>query len=442
HAAKRTISVCSALELLRQALLESEAADPVVPLLTAWIENLEEEYPGFSSAEPEGRWPAIAAAAEMGADGRTGVASPGFGEFPPDRTGATPLSDRTTALAAGDLSVRLPPGVWAASRGRLDVDGFRVERLDVLSGRAPFSLTVGRGAAGYGFANGGSVVLSGTAPLDRIDVSTTRPFRLPAPLAGLGTISLNTFVGQLREARHVDRPFLWGAKVSLRPHSRLTLAIHRAAMFGGDDGDPITAKRLLDMIIGRVAGVGFENQVVSVEGILRLPTESVLPLSIYMEWGAEDAAGAWWDVPGRVIGGYVPTVPGLAQVSLGVEYASLAPSCCDNPEWYRHWSFPGSWVRWDQPLGHSLGGHGTEWRTYADVQMPSLRIVADGAAFRRSRGYENLFVPGRDGTSWGAGAGLRWRPAGSSEIFGSAAIEEGDRWRERSFNLGARLFIP
>src|SRR5690606_18134300 len=121
--------------------------------------------------------------------------------------------------------------------------------------------------------------------------------------------------------RHEEEPYLWAGSVSYHPHSRVALGINRAAMFGGDQ--PVTARKVVDMLIGQLSGLGFENQVVSVEGRVALPSEAVLPLTAYLEWGAEDAAGAWWDVPGRVFGISAPSLPGSPATSLAIEYASF-----------------------------------------------------------------------------------------------------------------------
>src|SRR5690606_1243413 len=96
-----------------------------------------------------------------------------------------------------------------------------------------------------------------------------------------------------------------------------------------------------------------------------------------------------------------PAVPGMESTSVGVEYTEFAASCCGNPEWYRHWSFPGSWATGDQPLGHPLGGHGSELLLLTETHLLDARLRLHGRFFVRERGIENLYVPGREGRSRG-----------------------------------------
>src|SRR5690606_12830442 len=201
---------------------------------------------------------------------------------------------------------------------------------------------------------------------------TARPVDLPWVLGLLGPVSLDLFVSRLwDDDRHVREPFLWGGNLTLHPFSRLGLGVHRVVMFGGKGYDePVTLKTFADMLIGRVANLGFENQLVSVEARLRLPTESWVPLTAYMEWGAEDAAGGWGDVPGRVLGLESPAIPGLQALSLGAVYPSMAAQCCGNSPWYRHHAFHGNGTAADRPLGHPLGGEGWEWAAYGALDRP------------------------------------------------------------------------
>src|SRR5690606_8430024 len=120
---------------------------------------------------------------------------------------------------------------------------------------------------------------------------------------------LTTFIARIREDRHPTRPFFWGASLAIQPHWRSTLYIHRGAMVRTDGEFPISLANIGALLIGSVRAGGFENQIVAAEARLHLPTERVVPLTAYLEWGAEDAAGGWWDVPARIIGLEIPMVP-------------------------------------------------------------------------------------------------------------------------------------
>src|SRR5690606_29497842 len=122
---------------------------------------------------------------------------------------------------------------------------------------------------GYAHGFGGGTALTGDAALDAIQIYTREPFRFPSILSRIGIISIHTFLGRLQEDRHPDDPFIWGASGQVQPHWRLMVGVHRAAMFGGDEA--VTFSRVVDMLVGRVAGVGFEDQIVSVSGRAILP---------------------------------------------------------------------------------------------------------------------------------------------------------------------------
>src|SRR5690606_12877298 len=142
----------------------------------------------------------------------------------------------------------------------------------------------------------GGGALTGAATIDAGQLGTRQAVERPGIVQPLGHAALHTFVGRLDEERHPDDPWFWGASLRIQPNRRLTLGVSRAAIFGGDEA--VTTERVLSMLIGRVVGLGFENQVVSASGRLTLPTERVVPLALHLEWGAEDAAGSWWAVPG------------------------------------------------------------------------------------------------------------------------------------------------
>jgi len=203
----------------------------------------------------------------------------------------------------------------------------------------------------------------------------------------------------------------------------------------------ITARTLLDMLIGDANGGSFENQVVSLSGRFRLPTERWLPLTAYLEWGAEDGAGAWRDVPGRVMGLRVPAIPGAERWSLAVERATFAGRCCGNPEWYRHGGFGGNWSGEEVPLGHPLGGHGEEISLHGAGVAVGGRLRLEAELFRRDRGAENLYAPGREGRSRGGRGAVAWQPTRAAELFVELADEQGSGWTERSLRAGGRAFL-
>lgn len=427
--------------LLQAAQATSSRSYPLGDLAQEWYERYVEEYPEMTLLLRGAPLGVDLLGSAAGAEYVTGSgrSAPGKGEAP-FQTGASPLPDpiggslrlRVAAAVGNHLSVDVAP--------ELDRAGFRLAGGDLRLAWNAWHLAVGREAVGYGWARNGGVVLSGAVPLDRVAIATARPLALPGVLGLLGSATFHTFLSQLPEERHPGSPVLWGMSGSLRPHPRLLLAVHRAAMIGGERGEgPVTVGSILRTLVGKHAGV--ENQIVSGEVRYRLPTDGVVPLSAYCEWGAEDSAGAVMQVPGAVCGLLLPAVPGLPALAVGVERAYFGSSCCGNPPWYRHWAYPGAWSGSERPLGHPVGGSGTEWLGYTETSLLDARLHLQGRVFARERFEENLFVPGRDGASRGFEADVVWKVGSPVEVRIQTGVEAGTGWSERWLGLGAYILF-
>jgi hypothetical protein len=442
------------LEVVEAALREAatravERAPAVAELAASWHARLLEEHVGLTAAAEPPAVPVmlpgadipiwLGAVANVGVESRQGAAAPGLGEFPPDRFGAQPLDDRTRLVGGIDAGLALGEHFGFRASPRATTSGVRLDAVELSAAWGGWRANVGRMPIGYAHGVGGGVILTGHATLDAVGVETRAPFRLPGAFRYLGPVSFTTHFARMWEARHPDDPFFWSASGQLQPHPRVTLGVNRAAFFGGDH--PVTLRNIGDMLIGRVAGIGFEDQIVSVSGRYRLPTDPWIPLTSYFEWGAEDAAGAWWAVPARVIGLETPALPWLPQVRTGVEYTHFERSCCSNPEWYRHWSFFGSWATGDQTLGHPLGGHGKEAMAHASAHLLDARLRIAGRGMVRSRNDQNLFVPGREGRSLGWVVDTDWRPTGNLELSLQTRRETGEDWAETNLRLEGRVFF-
>ncbi|HEU4559535.1 MAG TPA: capsule assembly Wzi family protein, partial [Longimicrobium sp.] len=350
------------------------------------------------------------------------------------------LSDPAAALSLGVATRSASLSGEGAWRGGEAV----LRRWDAAVGFGAFQLSVGRAPLGYGWGRMGSVVLATPDALPRVELQSTRPFRLPWVLRALGPVTLHTFLGPVNDpARHTTEPELWGMRVAARPYPRLTLGANRASMFGGTN-DPTTVGRIAGMLVGVVRSQ-FENQVVSFDARYRLPTERALPLTAYLEWGADDAAGAFDETPARVAGLFAPALPGLPQVGAGVEHAYFKEACCGHGPWYLSATFKGNWVVHGRPLGHPLGGEGTETAAYLQAEVMDARLRLSARGFVRDRsdasleayGGGNLFSPQRTGRSTGGVVDAALRLAPRAELRVAGALEDGDGWSEE--RLGAWL---
>ena len=210
-------------------------------------------------------------------------------------------------------------------------------------------------------------------------------------------------------------------------------------MLGGQGNTSFSLKNLAYVMIGKHAGEGgeFDNQIVSVDVRYRPPVP--VPVVVYLEWGMEDSAGAWKDVPGWVVGAEFGALPGLPAVSAGLERTSFARSCCGNPAWYPNWAFRGGWADAGRPLGHPLGGHGTEWLAHVAVDLLDARLGVEGRVFLRERREENLFIPDRLVESRGGEFRARLRASPRFDVEVAGRVDSGDGWRESGLSSGVRV---
>ena len=449
--AQRTVPRAAVAGALREAAERAAAVSPAHAALTAgWLARFEEE---FAEHRPDA--PASSALRVLGGHASAGSfdlrgrLEPAAGIFHL-RTDPTPVPDeRGIALGVGGgVAVGRHLSLFAEPRAtRSEV---AVPRWEAGVGTGRVALSAGRQPLGYGSARGGGVVLGAGPPLFRVQVETTRPVRLPGVLRGAGDVAFHTFGTRLAEARHPGDPWLWGARLAVRPHPRVSVAVNRASIFGGDSmATPTNLRNVGGMLLGLISEE-FENQVVSMDFRWRLPTDRLLPLTAYLEWGADDAAGSWWRVPGIVAGAYTPTVPGLPQVAAGVEYATFAVFCCDNPPWYFNASHTGGWVAGGAPLGHPLAGDGWEAQAYAHGELAGGRLRLDVRGFLRHReeeGYHlppragNLLGPDRFGGSRGGVLRAVLRATPRVDLGAAAAAETGRGWSERQIEASATLLF-
>lgn len=433
---QRALSLESVEAGLREAVLAAEGRNPaLLPLAASWYARLLEEFPGLAGPDDEG-WRLIEHRAGIAFVASEGAAAPGLGEVGTERTGALPLPDRRAPVASAELAASWSRHLSFAAALEVEPDEVGLIRMEVAAGAGRWRAAVGRSEVGYGHGASGGIALTGDVPIDAFQVGTREAIELSGILSPLGRATLHTFLGRLGGDRHPDALYFWGASVRVQPTRRLVLGVNRAAMFGGDEA--VTPGRVVSMLIGRVKGLGFENQIVTVSGKLVLPTESVIPTVLHAEWGAEDAAGSWWSVPGFVGGVTVPAFPGTPGLALTGEYAHFGTSCCGNPPWYRHWSFPGAWAAGDRTLGHPLGGNGSQVMVSGTVDLPAGRVKAQ--LFRRDRGVENLFAPERIGVSQGVGSSLELSPRDGWRLRIDADHEKGSSWSESELRIGIEHF--
>lgn len=441
--AQRAVPRAAVAYALGDARARAQGRPGVERVAEGWWARFVEEFPEYAGPARPGRpFGVLGGAAWAGYASSAGRLSPAVG-IGPSRQQPAPVPDQAGPRAGALLAAAAGP-VGASAVLRAAEHAQAVPRWDLSAAVGPVGVSLGREVVGYGPGRTGGVIFSGTVPVARLEAQTLRPLRLPGPLRPLGHVAFHAFLGPVRgDPRHPDDPWLLGARVAVRPHARLDLAVSRGTLFGGDE--PATAARLARMLVG-VLRSDFENQVLSFDARWRPPVEAVLPMSVYVEWGADDAAGGLNEMPGRVAGVFVAALPGAPEAGVGAEYTRFPDACCGHGSWYFNQSLPGNWALGARPLGHPLGGEGDEYALYGEADLRDARLRVEGRAFARSRsgrseGQGNLFSAARVGRSRGGGVQARWRALGRTELRAGFFADHGDGWRERAAHVDVAVLF-
>ncbi|HEX6308918.1 MAG TPA: capsule assembly Wzi family protein [Longimicrobiales bacterium] len=399
-------------------------------LARSWLRRLD------AGADSSGILAAAAIAAGWTAS--SGEVLSGEGYFTgQDFTGARPLpatsGPAVTLAAHGHLTRRLS---WNVHAGRL-AEQWVVPAAGLGVAAGPLDLWAGRRRLHYGAGRGGAIVLgSGIDELpsfahrtldtfEGIGIHVREPFEFPWILRALGPARVELVVGRISRNGLIESPWVAFGRITGSPFGdRFALGLNRGAIFGGE-GNAVTFRRLVEMVAG-LHGAGFENQVFSVVMRYRPPLGSV-PLEAYLEFGADDTAGALDDVPTFIAGVDLAAVPGLPEAAFGIEHTRFSGSCCGNPLWYRSVFFRGSWSDEGRLFAHPLGGHGYEWRAHSRLDLLEDDVMLRLDGFVRRRGHENLFAPERQGYAFGSMLGVEVE-RGRTSLRLDGGVEWGASW--------------
>jgi hypothetical protein len=349
----------------------------------------------------------------------------------------TNLSFAAGQYLAGSLSPEHRDGDWGLREGYALVN---FEKVGIWGGRRAPSFATGAG---------GGIVINGTAAFTGGGVVLTEPIRLPWLLRYIGAIRYETFLSRLDSNATIPRPWFFATHASISPHPRLLIGVTQAFMFGGEGVAPFTWNNFKEMFLThglQSAGTEFENGMASGEVRFRPPIPLV-PLTLYMEWGGDDNHAAWTLFPGRIFGAQIAAVPGIPALSIGLEHAGFSRPCtgCDGchceyyATWYRHYLFKDGWTVDREPIGHPLGGEGSEWLAYGTWDDPASRFRLDARVFRRYRGSYNIYSPDHQGRSIGGQLSTVYRATPNMDFLFTGALEDGKTdWRRTSIFAGLR----
>ncbi len=374
---------------------------------------------------------------QLGYRWTTEPVAPGIGYDPATWQDARLLPDDDDFRYGSRLAVAYAPHLSAAADFTGDVDDW-FWQVNGMAGHV--GGWVGRRVLGYATGDGGGLVLD-NYPLAGGGVYLTKPLRLPVLGATRFEMHLTRIdnVLNLNGVQRETEPWFWTARGSIAPHERLRLGISRGMMFGGEGNLPVTFERVARNLVGIYADpqeYGFANQVMSIDIRWRVPA---IPLSAYLDWGTDDAAGALADVPGILAGLTWTHVASTFDLALGAEHLRFSGACCGNSIWYRNAWFRGAWADGDRLLGHPLGGHGREWRVYGQGSADSGRITGQAAFYLRRRYDENVLVPLRQGSSTGLRAGSDFQVRSGLRVVLDGEVEWGaSDWTMSRLLIGLR----
>lgn len=391
--------------------------------------------------------PSVSARARAGWRGNAGVLLGGSSERIPGGAWVYPGPIPAGSGNAESLAVAFDLS-WGRFYGTLEVEhegkqlrtggthlGVRLGAMD---------LWLGRQRMGFGPGRSGGIVLSGQVPLDGAGLRTARPLDLPGFLSALGRLRGSLVLSRMDRSGTVLNPWFTAARVSLSPRQWLSIGFNRAALFGGDGNvEGISAANVALMTLGVTSYLGkdsgFENQVASIDVWARTMLGGV-PVAGYVEFGIDDVGVRIWATPAVIAGVELPALPGLGALRLGVEHSRFTRSCCGKPPWYRHGQLGEGWTDRGEPLGHSLGGHGTDWSLHVGHGAVGPVTHMSGRVFTRFRDAENMFAPDWLGRSAGAAFDMTVRAAGPIRLRSRAMWERGATgWQNWTVQVGAGL---
>ena len=371
---------------------------------------------------------------------RTGELTAGQG-YDTAWTGPQAVKDyrKLDAGVRGSAGSTFVAGAAALVRGTLD-------EVQLVAASTRVGAWVGRRALGFGTGHGGGLVVD-EHRFDGGGVFLARPVNVPlvGPIRFESHISRVENVLNLNGSQGPTKPYFWLSRFSFEPVTGFRVGINKGMMFGGEGNVPVTFGRLLRSAVGVSAQyddeLSFANQVVSVDGRLHPPVN--WPLSLYLDWAADDGAGGWWHTP-AILGGVEVGVSAKHDIMIGAERTEIARNRASNSLWYQNAWFRGGWADDGTILGHPLGGEGKEWRAFIFGGDPGRGVQLQLSGYTRTRGTQNLFAMDRAGKSVGAFADADIRIDARTHAIVRAETEHGTSgadWTRTRLRAGARFTL-
>jgi hypothetical protein len=309
---------------------------------------------------------------------------------------APPLSDAVLDLISDlDLKPRETPRRFAP------INRARWMETYVSLNISNWQLSVGTQSLSWGVGSGESLIMSHNAePLPMVRLTRVMPRKLPSLLGLLGPVRVESFATRLQGATFVPHPFLYGGKVSFKPHPRFEMTFARTQTFGGR-GHPVTFRTFFYSLFGVVDH--------SIKPIPTAPGDDRdamdftfqlgRDLYLYFELYQEDSP-IFFITPTRAAyrpGIFWASLPRAPRLDLRVEVSSTFAASQDRPARNNYWNFQyhDGYTHEGFLIGSATGRAGRSILVHSNYWLSPKEALS--FQFRASQ-VQKRFLPG--GASW------------------------------------------
>jgi hypothetical protein len=230
----------------------------------------------------------------------------------------------------------------------------------VLGAASWLDLVAGKDSQWWGPGYNGAILLTNNAaPPPMLKITAPDPFLLPFFFKYLGPFQYSMFVSQLENDRSdFARPYLWGLRMSFKPHPAVEIGLERTALLGGR-GRPLDTSTIIESIFGsreHTSGEDPGDQRAGFDIIVTLPFGSQ-PVQAYWERDGEENRQRNLRSPyksANLYGLYLPRLLGLERIGFRAEYASDHVN--EQPYvWYTHGVYSAGYTYNGMIIGHPMG---------------------------------------------------------------------------------------
>jgi hypothetical protein len=219
-----------------------------------------------------------------------------------------------------------------------------------------WDLVAGKDSQWWGPGYHGTILLSNNAePFTMLKINNPEPKTLPWIFKYLGPFGFTFFATNLSEHRaDVPEPYLWGIRLSFKPHPSVEVGLSRTAMLGGE-GRPDDWGAWWDSISMRGEHGSDEagDQRAGYDLAVTLPFHAQ-PVRLYTEGAAEDTVGGRLVQWAYIYGIYLPRILSLERLEVRYEWAETYDRH-EPSTWYTHHIYTEGYTYKQRIIGHHMG---------------------------------------------------------------------------------------